>query len=172
MNVAEFEQQLGKVPVKPVSFLAFSTLTHQIEYTPEDFIAYMGQGSNGAYSVNKQKTGSTSYKYSVISLTGGWITTVVSDQTQTGGIGMEIPKLPDWAVTVGMHAVSGFALGFLTAFVGSEGQIVDVISAMKGAVIVGVYGACKEVLAYLQTKPSTAAGVVASQNKKLHERML
>lgn len=88
---------------------------------------------------------------------------------------MEFPKLPEWAMTIGMHAVSGFALGFLTAFVGSDGTVLDIWSALKGAIIIGVYGAGKEVLAYLQTKPftkSTAAKGQMPVEKKLHERML
>jgi len=84
MAIAEFEAQLGKPPLIPKTFSAFQTLTHQIEYTPEDFITFMHQGSNGAYSVNKQKQGASIYKYSVVTLTGGLISTVVSDQTQTG----------------------------------------------------------------------------------------
>jgi len=84
MAIAEFEAQLGKPPLIPKSFSAFQTLTHQIEYTPDDFISYINQGSNNTYSVNKQKQGASIYKYSVVSLTGGLIFTVVSDQTQTG----------------------------------------------------------------------------------------
>ena len=84
MNVAEFEGKLMKPPLVPKTMSLFQTLTHQIEYTPEDFITYIDQGSNNAYSVNKQKMGASTYRYSVVSLTGGYILTTVSDQTQTG----------------------------------------------------------------------------------------
>lgn len=85
MNVSEFEAQLGKPPLNPKSFLPFQTLTHQLEYTPEDFLIFSNQGGNGQYSINRQKIGAGTYKYSIVSLTFGYIFTVVSDQTQTGG---------------------------------------------------------------------------------------
>lgn len=84
MNIAEFEAKLVKPPLVPKTISVFQTLTHQIEYTPDDFITYIDQGSNNAYSVNKQKVGASTYRYSVISLSGGYILTTVSDQTQTG----------------------------------------------------------------------------------------
>ena len=83
MNIAEFELALGKAPLNPKSFSAFQTLTFQVEYTPEDFLLFMSQGSNPAYSVNRQKSGLNTYKYSVVSLAGGYIFTIVSDQVQT-----------------------------------------------------------------------------------------
>jgi hypothetical protein len=84
VNIAEFEAQLTKPLLVPKIMLVYQTLTHQIEYTPEDFLMYIHQGSNTEYSVNKQKTGAGIYKYSVITLTGGYILTTVSDQVQTG----------------------------------------------------------------------------------------
>ena len=83
MNITEFEGKLMKPPLVPKSMSVFQTLTHQVEYLPDDFTTYLDQGSNSAYAVNKQKIGISTYRYSIVSLTGGYIFTTVSDQVQT-----------------------------------------------------------------------------------------
>lgn len=92
---------------------------------------------------------------------------------------MEFPKLPEWLLNIGMHAVSGFALGFSAAFVSAPtASLPDLKAAIYAACVIGMYGAIKEVMSYIQTittTKSTAAGPVAVSNeapKPLLKRML
>lgn len=174
MDVTQFESELKKPPLTPVSFSAFQTLTHQIEYTPADFLAYMTQGSNASYSVNKKKIGASTYGYSIITLTGGYISTVVSNQTTMGGNAMEFPKIPEPVKNVAMHAVSGFLLGFSATFVVAPGSWAELSTAIYGASVIGFYGAIKEVAAYVSTltNKNTKADNSKEVPKPLLKRML
>lgn len=76
---------------------------------------------------------------------------------------MEIPAIPVWAQNIALHAVSGFLLGFSITFVANPGidSFADLANAIWGASVIGLYGAIKEGIAYIETllpKPvSTAA---------------
>jgi len=94
MNVQEFEQALGNRIVKPISNLQLQAF-FQKQYTPEDIIKIMTTGSNTAYSVDKEQAGAGLWKYSVNTLSSGYIFCKVHEQTTGGNMG-EI----DWLKTV------------------------------------------------------------------------
>lgn len=80
----------------------------------------------------------------------------------------------EWAKNIAMHAVSGFLIGFSAAFVANPSpSLPDLTSAIYGASVIGLYGAIKEVAAYIQTLASktTAAGPAAAP-KPLLKRLL
>ena len=79
MNIQEFETALQGRILAPKKVVSFSTMFFQKEYTPEDFVKIMNAGSNSVYFVDKQQQGAGIYKYSVNTLTGGYISTAVSD---------------------------------------------------------------------------------------------
>jgi hypothetical protein len=88
---------------------------------------------------------------------------------------MEMPAItiPDWLKNVCMYGVSGFAIGFLQGFIATQGQVIDLYTALLGAATLGLYSAAKEVLAYLESLmagKTTASKGEAS--KKLTGRML
>jgi len=80
----------------------------------------------------------------------------------------------EWAKNIAMHAVSGFLIGFSAAFVANPSpSLPDLTNAIYGASVIGLYGAIKEVAAYIQTLASktTAAGPAAAP-KPLLKRLL
>lgn len=83
--------------------------------------------------------------------------------------------IPEWVINIGMHAVSGFLIGFSAAFVANPTpSLPDLGAAVYGASVIGLYGAIKEVAAYIQTLASgkvTAAGPKDAP-KPLLKRML
>ena len=83
--------------------------------------------------------------------------------------------LPEWLVNIGMHAVSGFLIGFSAAFVANPSpSLPDLTNAIYGASVIGLYSCIKEVAAYVQTLVggnTTAAGKNEAP-KPLLKRML
>jgi hypothetical protein len=84
-------------------------------------------------------------------------------------------EIPEWALNVGMHAVSGFAIGFCSVFVvDPAGAFSDFTNAIYGASVIGMYGAVKEVMEYIKSKTSvnTKAGGAKIAPLPLLKRML
>jgi len=81
----------------------------------------------------------------------------------------------EWAKNIAMHAVSGFLIGFSAAFVANPTpSLPELRTAVYAACVIGLYGAIKEVAAYVQTlasKTATAAGPKEAP-KPLLKRML
>lgn len=90
---------------------------------------------------------------------------------------MDMPEIPEWMLNIGMHAVSGFLVGFSATFVANPApELPDLGTAIYGAAVIGLYGAVKEVAAYVESlvkKKDTKAGGLKSQPAKtLKSRML
>jgi len=70
-------------------------------------------------------------------------------------------KLPEWLINTLLYTVSGFMIGFLNAFIATEGQQVDLRVALVASATLGIYQAAKELAKYMTTNPltqTTAAG--------------
>jgi len=80
--------------------------------------------------------------------------------------------IPEQLINIGMHAVSGFLLGFSATFVAAPNiGLPDLQNAIYGAAVIGLYGAIKEVAAYLQTLTGTKS-TAAEAPKPLLKRLL
>ena len=75
---------------------------------------------------------------------------------------MQIPTIPQWAVNIFKHALSGFCLGFAATFVANPTGWQDISNEIYGAAVVGGYGAIKEVVNYVETLLSQPAGTNAA----------
>jgi len=120
-----------------------------------DMITILTKDRNGISNCVRKKSegiGTTSFYFE--STAGNHYFKVVEQnniQTGAGGFLMEFPKLPEWAVNVFMHAASGFFLGFSATFVANPAGSADLSNALYGACVIGMYGAIKEVVAYIET---------------------
>lgn len=180
--ISDFESNFPGRIRSPLSNTRLSA-AYMKKYTPEDFISWMSEGSNPAYSIDKKKIGAAAYSYSVDTLSDGFVYTEVSDnQTMTGGSIMEVggKQIPDWAVNIGMYAVSGFLVGFSAQFVNfiitPETSLTDFSNAIYAASVFGFYRAGQQVISYLETlfqpKKTNASGIPIVAEKTMADRML
>jgi len=82
--------------------------------------------------------------------------------------------IPEQLINIGMHAVSGFLIGFSATFVAAPNVgLPDLQNAIYGAAVIGLYSAIKEVAIFVQSlaSKSTAAGPNEA-SKPLLKRML
>lgn len=163
MNSEEFEYALqGRViPLKTgIQLSAFFNK----EYTPENMVTVMNYGSNAMQYLDKQKNGLGIWKYSCNTLTSGYIFCIVNDNPPSTGAKGDMVNIdiPEWLQNIGMHALSGFLIGFCSTFVANPAPTLpDLGNAIYGASVIGLYGAVKEVAAYIESKAkpkATAAG--------------
>jgi hypothetical protein len=89
MNKQELEEQLQHRVLTPKTVIQFSSLLFSTEYTPEDFITKMNAPGNSYQLVDCQKNGLGIWKYSVNTLTGGYIFCILNEnQTASKGTGI------------------------------------------------------------------------------------
>jgi hypothetical protein len=185
MYANEFEQKLkdlGFYLESPSFFIPGSNKDAE-GYMPEQMLDIIGHDKDKFSSLVRRRSEQVGMLTYYLKDTLGVVYFKVLAQTsatmQTGGNPMEMPKIPEWAKNIAMHAVSGFVLGFGSTFVAQPGSWSEFSNAFYGAAVIGLYGAFKEVLAYIPTllpKPVTNAGAPTAaptaDGKKLHERML
>lgn len=162
MDSTEFEAAIQNRIVLPKSAIQYSAILFQTEYPCEEMVKKMNAPGNATQLMDKQKNGAGIWKYSTNTLTGGYIFCVVNDNPPAMGEKGDMMEVPEWAKNVAMHAVSGFLLGFCSAFVANPSPAIPELgNAIYGAAVIGLYGALKEVSQYVEgyvKKKATAAG--------------
>jgi hypothetical protein len=85
-----------------------------------------------------------------------------------------LPAIPDYIKNIMMYGVSGFSIGFLNAFIATQGQTIDLQAALLAACVAGTYQAAKEILKALTPAPqlTAAKNVAAAPNPHPIDRMV
>lgn len=173
MNSTEFQTAIQNRYVVPKSVIQLSAF-FQKEYPPEEMVKVMNHGTNGAQYLDKQKNGLNIWKYSCNTMTSGYIYCIVDDNPASTGTRSDKMEIPEWLKNVAMHAVSGFLIGFCSAFVANPSpSIPDLGNAIYGAAVIGLYGAVKEVAAYVESMTKAKTTMAGNgEVKPLSKRML
>lgn len=119
MNTQELEEALQHRILNPKSSTQFSALFFSTEYQPEDFARKMNAPGNSSQLVDKQKNGLGIWKFSVNTLTGGYIYCIAYDNPATGEGGDRMGLKEDTEAWFARHHTSRkFVKGTILAAAG------------------------------------------------------